>query len=198
MHTRINLAGTIPERNIYVSWGKKRAFWIKWVHPGTHSLGQSAGLLLRSNWCFNCLWRPKASTAEGSSVIDSLHSEHRGIAESSLPSTTVLEIWPISGSAFGIIISLKDHIMLYLACVKNNFVSSRHLGSWVKVCFHLKLDWCTAAWRELCEPYPQNWNLDDDFYRPHRVISCLSQCGLYTLWMSYGEGFFKLFILENI
>lgn len=34
-----------------------------------------------------------------------------------------------SDSAFDIIIFLKDHIMLYLAYVKNNVVSRKHLDS---------------------------------------------------------------------
>lgn len=124
---------------------------------------------MNNSLCFNCPWRPQASTPHRGSVIDRPSTQNTaGFPQEDAPSDKGVNNRPgdlaHSNSAVDIIISLNDHIMLYLVYVENNFVSRRHLDSTcslVKKSFSFQLDWNPAAWRELRQPscfYSQNWN----------------------------------------
>lgn len=132
-----------------------------------------------------------AAAIDRTTIWNTEGGPHRRPLPPTTEGMTVLEIWPIGESAFDIVISLKDHIMLYPAYAKNNFVSRGHLdstGSLGKVRFRFKLDRVPAAWKELSHPCAQN-KLSEDFCRPLRTHSCLPGCGDFISWLSCEKGF---------
>lgn len=49
LHTRISLTGPTPDRSIYVSRGRERAFWRRGIDTRTQSLESSTVFLLNGN-----------------------------------------------------------------------------------------------------------------------------------------------------
>lgn len=98
------------------------------LHQDT-SLGGVSG---SRGLCFNCPWRPQASTAPCSSAVQRSSAQNTGDPQGPLPpkqsgNGTVLGILCIDDAAFGIITSLKNHLLPYPACVKTAFISSQRL-----------------------------------------------------------------------
>lgn len=165
-----------------------------WNHPQCF-----CWMAIKSTLCRNCPCRSQAFTPNCSSVIDRTAAQnsggsHRGPPPPTLEGMTVLEIWPISESAFDITVSLKRHRMLYPAYVKNNLVSGGHLDCG-EGGLSLQAGLDSRSLDGAVPTMLTKLKLSGVFYGPLRANSCLSECGDFTLWLSWGKVFCFCFVV---